>query len=128
MVQLKVAEVAMAALEKFPADRHIIALCFEAMVCAMRGPKSRRVRAYLTQKGLLAKTTQCIELYRNDPYIVNAVIGLRQHISIIPALPEIVHEEAKAKEESSDEESAEEEEEAKDDVVNMTAILKGITA
>jgi hypothetical protein len=109
MIQTKVAEVAMHALDRFPDDRDIIALALRVMSCAMRGPKDRKVRLFLTQNGIVGKCAKYAEKFRIDPYIVSNTVDLRKWISIIDAIPEQVHEVPVEVVESSDEDDDEEE-------------------
>jgi len=109
MIQVKVAEVGMHALKRFPNDRDIIALAFRVLACAMHGPKDRKVRLLLTQGGIVAICEEYANKFRIDPYIVGAIVDLRKWISIIGAIPEQVHEVPIEKVESSDEEEEEDE-------------------
>lgn len=112
LVQIKVAEVGMHALDRFPDDKDIIALAFRVMACAMRGPKDRKVRLFLTQNGIVTKCDTYANKFRIDPFIVNNIVDLRKWIKLINPIPEQVFEEVVEKVESSSEEEEEDEEQA----------------
>lgn len=93
-VQLKVAAVAMHAIDRFPRDRELAGLAFELMGYAMQGPKDRKVRLYLSQNGIVAKCDENLEFFRIDPYVVAGITHLRRLMpkGFIHETPEMIHE------------------------------------
>ena len=105
MVQLKVADEAMHALTRFPEDREIAGIAFTVMGWAMKGPKDRKVRLYLTQNNITALTDKYMELYRIDTYVVGGITLLRNVLTnkIINPTPAMkIKEEVKAVVDSDD--------------------------
>ena len=109
MVAVKVAEVILHALEKFPDDREIATVAFRLLSLTLKGPKDRKVKLFLTQNGITERTDKYMDMYRIDTEIISGIMELRTMMprNIHPT-PEMIHEVEKTDSDSdsdSDDES-----------------------
>ena len=106
MVAVKVAEIVIHALDTFPGDRELAEPAFTLLSLTLKGPKERKVKLYLTQKGITRKCDMYMEMYRNDTNIMNGISQLRMRMpKNINPNPIIIYEEVAKKDEVSDSDS-----------------------
>lgn len=112
---MRVAAVALQALNTFPNDRDVCGGAFLLLSYAMRGPKDRKVRLFLNNNGITALAERYMERFRIDSKVIGGISQLRSVMTtkFIPRHKDLVHEEPVVEVESSDSDT-----DSEDDVAN----------
>lgn len=103
LAQVKVAELGIHALDRFPNDREISQVTFMLLAFSMIGPKERKSRLYMTQHNITEKCDKNMEWFRCDTQVIAGITKMRDlmPLRVIKPTPEMKFEEEK-KEESDD--------------------------